>query len=228
MPKTPPKKGIRLIPAKSPARQIPIPIAHRNVPRVCNTNDKAWGPSAYESEGRRFESCRARHDHVLICRTFVSRSPLFRWGDFGVADNPPKKDPKYPQNTVRILDIHRIPMYSITMKQTSIEENGMQTTEQQIWTTPETLESLRQALIAESETDKAEYPQYRGNWNDWRPVEAVAFVKTKFGAALKPGEVVLASPEIRDNGAFVMIYSRSNKIDTSVPASAIREIEVRV
>lgn len=59
-PKTPPKKGLRLIPAKSVARKTPIPIPHGNVPRVCIASNKVRGRSAYESEGRRFESCRAR------------------------------------------------------------------------------------------------------------------------------------------------------------------------
>lgn len=68
----------------------------------------------------------------------------------------------------------------------------------------------------------AQYPQYRGHFASYRLVKIKCDVKTKAGLAFKRGEYAIATknheemPKLPSSGRFVTVWSRRNKIDTSV------------
>lgn len=106
-----------------------------------------------------------------------------------------------------------------------------------------TIESLRQALIAEAAAAHAQYPQYEGHWDGWRVAEVTRRQVSKGRReAFRAGELVLVAPDTRHERVapkgsmveydqwpmveFATAYSRSNKIDTAVRAANIREVIV--
>ena len=116
------------------------------------------------------------------------------------------------------------------------------TTAPQTHGTAEVIEKLRQALITEAAEAHAQYPQYAGHWDGWRVAEITRNVRTKMGQAFRAGELVLVAPDTRTDKVaprgqrlsyedwptkeFATAYSRSNGIDTAVPATYVREVRV--
>lgn len=81
-----------------------------------------------------------------------------------------------------------------------------------------TFESLKSIAA----TQISQYPQYKGHFTIYRLVRVKREVKTKMGLAFASGEYAIATP-VRDelpnlpsSGRFVTVWSRRNKIDTSV------------
>lgn len=81
-----------------------------------------------------------------------------------------------------------------------------------------TLESLKAIAAAQV----AQYRQYAAHFTSYRLVRIKIDVKTKMGLAFARGEFAIAT-EVRDelpglpsSGRFVTVWSRRNKIDTSI------------
>lgn len=86
------------------------------------------------------------------------------------------------------------------------------------------LERLRAMLVREAQEQHAAYPQYAGHWESWRVVEVTERVRTKLGVAFEPGDVVLAAPTLTEGMAT--LYSRSNRVSTSVDPAIVGEVRV--
>lgn len=73
----------------------------------------------------------------------------------------------------------------------------------------------------------AQWPQYAGHFSGYRLVKIKSEVKTKAGLAFTRGEYALATkrsdelPGLPSSGRFVTVWSRRNKIDTSVRATEV-------
>ena len=86
-----------------------------------------------------------------------------------------------------------------------------------------TFESLKS--IATSQV--AQYPQYKGHFADYRLVRIKREVKTKMGLAFASGEYAIATtvrdelPNLPSSGRFVTVWSRRNKVDTSVKTADV-------
>lgn len=104
-----------------------------------------------------------------------------------------------------------------------------------------TLSSLAATLRAEAAEAHAAYRQYDGYWDGWRVAEITKRVRTKLGVAFEAGDLVLVSPDTRDEKiptrggepyeqwperTFATAYSRRNKCNTGVFAEDVREIEI--
>lgn len=81
-----------------------------------------------------------------------------------------------------------------------------------------TLTSLRATAAAQI----AHYPQYKNHFASYRLVRIKCDVKTKMGLAFSRGEYAIAiektdeRADLPSSGKFVTVWSRKNKIDTSV------------
>lgn len=73
----------------------------------------------------------------------------------------------------------------------------------------------------------AQYPQYKNHFASYRLVRIKCEVKTKAGLAFARGEFAIATektdelPGLPSSGKFVTVWSRRNKIDTSVRMSEV-------
>jgi len=89
------------------------------------------------------------------------------------------------------------------------------------------LSATFESLKSIASTQVAQYPQYRSHFADYRLVRIKRVVKTKMGLAFAEGEYAIATA-VRDelanlpsSGRFVTVWSRRNKIDTSVKTSDV-------
>jgi hypothetical protein len=73
----------------------------------------------------------------------------------------------------------------------------------------------------------AQWPQYAGHFSGYALVRIKSEVKTKAGLAFTSGEYALATkhrdelPGLPSSGRFVTVWSRRNKVDTSVRATEV-------
>lgn len=73
----------------------------------------------------------------------------------------------------------------------------------------------------------AQWPQYNGHFAGYKLVKLKRDVKTKAGLAFTQGEYAIAAPRrdemptLPSSGKFVTVWSRRNKIDTSVRVAEI-------
>lgn len=73
----------------------------------------------------------------------------------------------------------------------------------------------------------AQWPQYTGHFAGYKLVRLKSDVKTKAGLAFKSGEYAIATPHrdempsLPSSGKFVTVWSRRNKVDTSVRVTAV-------
>lgn len=81
-----------------------------------------------------------------------------------------------------------------------------------------TFTCLRNTAIAQV----APHPQYAGHFANYKLVRITSDVRTKAGLAFKRGEYAIATkpreelPHLPSSGRFVTVWSRRNKVDTSV------------
>lgn len=80
-----------------------------------------------------------------------------------------------------------------------------------------------ETLKAEAHETLAAYPQYDGYFDDAVLVTVTSEVKTKMGVAFTAGEVSIAARNqyVEDETDFVTVWSRSNRVNTSVPARKV-------
>ena len=93
-------------------------------------------------------------------------------------------------------------------------------------------QELRAKLIADAEAAHAQYPQYKGHWDNWilgRVKRRIAMRKT--GWHLEKGTVLLMEPQAEPLGMgphagedFRIVYSPVSNMDTSVPDSHLEII----
>jgi hypothetical protein len=85
--------------------------------------------------------------------------------------------------------------------------------------------SLLDTLRGMAAAQVAEYPQYIGHFDAYTLVRIKRPIRTKLGLAFDAGEVAIAAPgaaPILGGGPrFRTVWSLRNRIDTSVPASAV-------
>jgi hypothetical protein len=73
----------------------------------------------------------------------------------------------------------------------------------------------------------AQWPQYAGHFSGYKLVRIKSEVKTKAGIAFASGEYALATkhrdelPGLPSSGRFITVWSRRNKVDTSVRATEV-------
>lgn len=78
------------------------------------------------------------------------------------------------------------------------------------------------SLVATAAAQVARYPQYEDHFADYRLVRVTCDVKTKMGLAFARGEFAIATekkddlPGLPSSGRYVTVWSRRNKVDTSV------------
>jgi hypothetical protein len=110
--------------------------------------------------------------------------------------------------------------------------------------TQSTLDKLATFRRAEAESAHAQYPQYAGHWNGWRIAEITRTVRTKLGVAFEVGDLVLVSPEVREDKVaprgrnefadyadwpikqFATAYSYRNGCDTAISVTDVREVVI--
>jgi hypothetical protein len=91
---------------------------------------------------------------------------------------------------------------------------------------PATLASLTSIASAQVAT----YPQYKNHFESYRLVRIICDVTTKLGLAFARGEYAIATehkdelPGLPSSGKFVTVWSRRNKVDTSVRATHVEWI----
>lgn len=82
-------------------------------------------------------------------------------------------------------------------------------------------------LKATATAQVAQWPQYKNHFAGYRLVRIKCDVKTKAGLAFARGEYALATPKqdelpgLPSSGRFVIVWSRRNRIDTSVRVSDV-------
>lgn len=72
----------------------------------------------------------------------------------------------------------------------------------------------------------AQWPQYNGHFTNYKLVRLKRDVMTKAGLAFTQGEYAIAAPHSNgipglSSGRFVTVWSRRNKIDTSVRDASV-------
>lgn len=78
------------------------------------------------------------------------------------------------------------------------------------------------SLVATAAAQVAQYSQYRNHFASYRLVRVKCDVKTKAGLAFARGEFAIATekkdelPGLPSSGRYVTVWSRRNRIDTSV------------
>lgn len=83
---------------------------------------------------------------------------------------------------------------------------------------PTTLRHLQDTATAQV----AQWPQYAGHFASYKLVRLKRDVRTKAGLAFKSGEYAIATkprealPALPSSGKFITVWSRRNKVDTSV------------
>lgn len=88
---------------------------------------------------------------------------------------------------------------------------------------PSTLRHLQDTATAQT----AQWPQYAGHFAGYKLVRIKRDVRTKAGLAFKSGEYAIATkspevlPALPSSGKYVTVWSRRNKIDTSIRATAL-------
>lgn len=95
--------------------------------------------------------------------------------------------------------------------------------------------AIKQELVAQAESQLAQYPQYEGHWDDWTVGLVKRDIKTKAGLAFRKGDAVLVQPIIRDltessfakrkNKLGVTAYSFRNRCDTGLWLDDIAIVE---
>lgn len=89
-----------------------------------------------------------------------------------------------------------------------------------------TLESLKSIAT----TQVASFKQYKNHFTSYRLVRVTCDVTTKLGLAFARGEYAIATehrdelPGLPSSGKFVTVWSRRNKVDTSVRATHVEWI----
>jgi hypothetical protein len=84
------------------------------------------------------------------------------------------------------------------------------------------LHATLQHLQSTATAQVAQWPQYREHFASYKLVKIKNDVKTKAGLAFSRGEYALATPHrdelpgLPSSGKFVTVWSRRNKVDTSV------------
>ncbi len=75
----------------------------------------------------------------------------------------------------------------------------------------------------------AQYPQYKGHWDNYRLVRVNRRIKTKAGVAFIKGEVSIGiertNDSIRELDGCVVVYSCSNNMDTVLSAHKVTFLE---
>jgi hypothetical protein len=92
--------------------------------------------------------------------------------------------------------------------------------------TAEQVERFRLESIKRAEAALAQYPQYRGHWNDHQVVEVKRRIRTKLGLAFTRGEWTIAKvfqgdPSLGLDGGSVSAWSFSNRCDTVIAAADV-------
>lgn len=92
--------------------------------------------------------------------------------------------------------------------------------------------ALKANLLEIARSQTAQFPQYRGHFDDYKMVQIKRAVKTKMGLAFDQGEFAIAKPEIRhfirhDNvkGVAITVWSMKHKCDISILARDVEIIE---
>jgi len=73
----------------------------------------------------------------------------------------------------------------------------------------------------------AQWPQYAGHFSGYKLVKIKSEIKTRAGLAFTRGEYAIATkhrdelPGLPSSGRFVTVWSRRNKVDTSVRATEV-------
>lgn len=73
----------------------------------------------------------------------------------------------------------------------------------------------------------SQWPQYAGHFAGYKLVRIKRDVRTKGGLAFKQGEYAIGTPHrdelpgLPSSGKFVTVWSRRNKVDTSVRATEV-------
>lgn len=99
-------------------------------------------------------------------------------------------------------------------------------------TNPSLKEAYRQELIAAASAAHANFPQYKGHWDDFVLVRVTATIKTVLGLAFGKGEIALAAKERHlgtgmVNGFFcddipsLTVYSVRNECDTIISPAKV-------
>lgn len=82
-------------------------------------------------------------------------------------------------------------------------------------------------LQATAAAQVSQHPQYTGHFTNYRLVRIRCDIRTKVGLAFARGEYALATkkedelPHLPSSGKFVTVWSRRNRIDTSIRVSDI-------
>ncbi len=87
-----------------------------------------------------------------------------------------------------------------------------------------TLETLKLS----AEYKMSQYPQYKGHFAGYKLCVVQKQVKTKLGLAFYDGEIAMYDPATENDGlhpGFVVVWSMSNRCDTSVKLSNIFKLE---
>ena len=85
-------------------------------------------------------------------------------------------------------------------------------------------------LLSTAAAQVAQWPQYIGHFAGYKLVRLRCDVKTKCGLAFKRHEYAIAAPfynampALPSSGKFVTVWSRRNKVDTSVRATEVEWI----
>jgi len=82
-------------------------------------------------------------------------------------------------------------------------------------------------LLSTASAQVAQWPQYTGHFTGYKLVRLKCDVKTKCGLAFKRHEYAIAAPyrnalpSLPSSGKFITVWSRRNKVDTSVRHSEV-------
>lgn len=91
---------------------------------------------------------------------------------------------------------------------------------------------IKECLIRNANESMSKYPQYNGHFDDYVLVEVLKTIKTTLGVAFLKGDLAIAKPVVEIFAGIdgkvrnsVIVFSPSNKCDTSVPVKDIRILD---
>lgn len=88
-----------------------------------------------------------------------------------------------------------------------------------------TKDSLK-VRIAQADRDMAQWPQYKGYFDNYRLVQVTRKVKTKLGVAFEEGDVAIAIESRDPMDCAITVYSFRNKCNTTVTPDCVKWIKV--
>jgi len=81
--------------------------------------------------------------------------------------------------------------------------------------------TIRSNLIALADVQNADYPQYKGHFDNYVLVRLKKTIKTKMGTAFTANELGIARPLDPKEPKWITVYSFHNKCNTSVRAEDV-------